>query len=153
MIHYPSKQFFRQQVIFGFIVWIAINVICYYNYDVKSIDEADLLSLNFYGSMIPPEHCWSISIAITVFYTVGILALIYFQGWGRILILVVLGIECFLSPFMGMIVDTGSMDMLSTIADVLIGVPWVLSFFEPCSSYFDPPHRSNLLKRKSVHEP
>lgn len=137
VFEYPSKQFFRQMLVFGFLVWIVINLISYYNYDVRTIEEADALSWNFYGCALSPGFCWLINMAIVVMYTVGVLGLICFQSWGKIVILLVLVVECFISPFMGLVVYTGSIDMLSIISSVLIGIPWVLSFFEPCGSYFD----------------
>ena len=151
MIPYPSKKFFRQQLIFGLIVWSASYVVSYYNYDVNSVGEADVLTWNYYGSKIPEELVWLLNMFLSAVFVIGVIGMIFFQGWGRILLLVQLVIGCFITPFMGLIVTTGALDMLYIISSVLIGVPFILSFFEPCSSYFQTSSlpRSELLRKNN----
>ncbi len=136
MIPHPSKKFFRQQLIFGLFVWCVVTIITYTNYDINSVVEADMVSLNNFGTPLSPTVLWILLTILDVAYVVGIIAMIFFKSWGRFLMIARLACECFLTSFMGILVLTGVIDMLLIIEGVLIGIPLVLSFFHPCSEYF-----------------
>ncbi len=137
MLSHPSPKFFRQLLLFGFIVWISTYIVTYTDYDVKSRDELVALDWNGFGSTLSETAFWVLLGAKEILFGVGLMAMLMFRGWGRFLILGSLLIEFLSTSFMGLIVFTGPMDMLCLLYWVLVWIPLVLSFFEPCSSYFN----------------
>ena len=136
MIPFPSKKYFRIQLIFGLVIYVLYLVVGYTSYDLRDQIGFDMVALNFYGSIIDIETAYLLYDFVTVVNFCGVLGMILFQGWGRFLILGGLLVNFVITPFCGMVVITGTMDMLWILTEVLVGVPWVLSFFEPCSQYF-----------------
>lgn len=150
MIPHPSRNFFRQQLLFGLFVWCVMYVILFTGYDIKSPELADLMLWDYYGASFSPNTLWVILNILDITYVVGIIAMIFFQGWGRFLIIIQLVLWCFLTPFMGIGVFTATIDMLSIITGVLIGVPVVLSFFHPCSEYFIKANKPKKIPNKPL---
>ncbi len=140
MIPYPTKKFFRQQLFFGLLLWFAMKIIVYTNYGITSIEMENLISWNYYGAYFSSDIIWWISICSDLSYAIGIITMIFFKGWGRILVIGHLGCSCMLTALMGMVIHTGMVDMMLMISGVLIWFPLVLSFFDPCSKYFENDH-------------
>ena len=136
MFPYPSQKFFRQMLLFGLIVWLSMFIVEATNYDVNSHEEEKILTWNYFGSLLPPPVSSAIYWIQTILYGIGLIAMIFLKGWGRFLILASIIVDFLSTTFLGLVVTTGAMDMLNLLAGTLIGIPLVLSFFDPCSSYF-----------------
>jgi len=137
MIPFPSKKYFRLQLILGLVIYVLYFVIGYTGYDLRDQAELNIASLSFYGSIIEIETAYLLYDFIAVVNVCGVVGMILLQGWGRFLILGGLLVEFLATSFCGIVIMTGMSNMLYILVQVLVGVPWVLSFFDPCSRYFE----------------
>ncbi len=137
MFPYPSIKFFRQLLVFSLLVWASIVIIQWTGTDAVTVEETELLRWNYYGAKIPYNLLNIIYWAVNGIHAAGLIAMIFLRGWGRLLVVASIGLDFLTTSFMGMIVSTGVIDMLSIVDYSLVSIPLVLSFFDPCSGYFD----------------
>ena len=58
MIPFPSKKYFRIQLIFGLVIYVLYLVVGYTSYDLRDQIGFDMVALNFYGSIIDIETAY-----------------------------------------------------------------------------------------------
>ena len=142
MLKHPSPKHFRFLLSFGFIVWVAMFIVEYYGFDVNTNDEVTALQWNYHGSKLPYATVDFVYWFGTILYGVGLIGMMFMRGWARVLVMLSIIIDFITTGFMGLLVVTGTMDMLSILVNIVVGVPLVLSFFEPCSRYFQAPKKT-----------
>lgn len=135
---YPSRSQFRKLVLVGTLMWVVLLALIFSNITVSDQATLDALSWNTYGSLFSPNITYLIQLITLAIMAIGLIGMLGFKSWGRFLILASFIIDTFTTPFLGLVIYTGLMDFLVAICGLFIFIPWVLSFFEPCSAYFLP---------------
>lgn len=101
-------------------------------------DANDALSWLYYGSALPATLLHPLWSLVWAGFILGSVLFALGFSWSKWLLLCVLVITQLLNLLSGIYVTTALETFMSYLAMWLFWVPFVLSFFEPCSTYFSP---------------
>lgn len=134
---HPSRSAFRVIAVLG----MALSGISYvgleYRWFVHSQPALDALDWNYFGAILPFDVLPWVWWALLAAWAVGSVAFVLFASWSRLLLGALLTAEFLVMPFQGLYVSTGIHDAIGGIGSLCFLVTFVLSFFEPCSRYFE----------------
>lgn len=103
-----------------------------------SPDAEKALAWMYYGALLPERLLPPIWSLVWMSFIVGFFLFALGFSWSRWLLLALLGLTQVLNPLSGIYVATAAEVFFSHLAMWLIWAPFVLSFFEPCSTYLSP---------------
>ena len=103
-----------------------------------SQEITDALSWNGYGSILSEESSQLLSYVQLGALFIGVVGFLAFGGWSRYLLLGVFIGTYAIIPFCGLSVTQGISEAFIYFGSGFFLVPFVLSFFQPCSAYFEP---------------
>jgi hypothetical protein len=142
MIPFPSKRDFRLLTL----VAVALQVIAMLSWLFGWILGGDAarttLQSASYGSILPYQVVYWWGQAYPILFCIGLLFFFLFKGWSRIFLLGLLCISLALVPFSGLNVTDAMPSFLYSLANLVFWIPFLLSFFTPCSEYFNKPQNS-----------
>lgn len=135
MMNAPSPRQFRIIAILGLILKLI------YLLDLPdwkfSGEIRELMLWNYFGSLLPEQSVYYLWWLYFIAFVVGSLLFILFVSWSRWLLLVVIIYSLLLELGCGVLVTAPLENFLGSLAFWFFVVPFVLSFFPPCSAYFD----------------
>ena len=135
-MRHPTKCEFRWLAFLGLSVVVVAAMLEHFRIPQPAEETANALDWNFYGSPLPHEALISLYGILLLGYVVGGIAFLCFHAWSRWFICGCFVGQFLLSPFLGLYVARAFPDTLGQIGGFLFLVPFVLSFFAPCSGYF-----------------
>ena len=135
-MRHPTKLEFQWLVFSGMVLISASAFMEESKLPQPPAEIANALDWNYYGSSLSYESMNVIYTLLSVGYGIGFLGFLFFKEWGRWVILACWGAHILVTPFLGLYVTRGLPSALSQIGGFLFLVPFILSFFTPCSSYF-----------------
>lgn len=97
---------------------------------------SDALEWNYYGAMAPFPLLMAVLWVLLLGYLIGGIGLVCFTRWSRGVLLLVIVLSVLITPFSGLSVSRGLPLAISSLGSMLLLIPLVLSFFPPCSGYF-----------------
>jgi hypothetical protein len=130
---YPSRPLFRTLAWLGV---VAITAQAYWYVVASPLSAESAFSWMYYGAVIPERllppiwNCvWASYILLSALFALGF-------SWARWLLLCNLILSTLLNLVSGIFVMSASDAFLGSASSLLLWFPFVLSFFEPCSTYF-----------------
>jgi hypothetical protein len=135
-MRHPTKSEFRWLAFTGLSVVFFAAMLEYFRIPQPTEETTNALDWNYYGSPLPYDVLVSLYGLLTVAFVVGGVAFLCFQAWSRWFVFGCFDGQFLLRPFLGLYVVRGLPDTLGQIGGFLFLVPFVLSFFAPCSGYF-----------------
>jgi hypothetical protein len=137
MFPFPNKRAFRGLTLVAVVLQVLamISWIC----DWTSAGEAARTALQWssYGSILPYEIVYWWGQSYPILFSVGLLFFFLLQGWSRIYLFGLLVLSLLLIPFSGLTVSDSLSSFLYSLANLFFWIPFLLSFFPPCSEYFN----------------
>lgn len=133
---HPSRNTFRAVALLGFVLTGISYVGLENRWFVYSQPALDALDWNYFGAILPDDFLPWVWRALLASWVVGAAAFVLFASWSRPMLAVLLAAEFVLMPFQGLYVSTGIHDAIGGIGSLCFLVTFVLSFFDPCSRYF-----------------
>lgn len=155
----PSKRQFRNLTIIGLVLIFSGSVMEHRRIPTPSQEITDALNWNGYGSILSDESSQMLFYVQIGAVFVGVVGFLTFGGWSRCLLLGVFIGSYAIIPMSGLFVTHGVSLAFIYFGSGFFMVPFVLSFFQPCSEYFEPrvstktidtnPHSSTLRDDRS----
>ena len=137
MINFPSRKLFQKLAFLGLLLSVVAYFLALFRIPTPSKEVNDALDWNFYEASIPIETLQLILLMMFFIYIVSGIGFIFFLSWSRQALVFCVCVSIALMPFQGIYVTTGIFDFINNIGTIMLMVPIVLSFFPPCSGYFE----------------
>jgi hypothetical protein len=136
MFQFPRKDTFRRLILLAIALQIVAMTftICHWVSGGRAARTA--LQWAGYGSFLPYNFVYWWGQLFQMLFTIGLLFFFFFHSWSRIFLLGLLLLSVVLVPFSGLRVYDAQTAFLYDIANLVYWVPFLLSFFPPCSEYF-----------------
>ena len=137
MIPFPSKPVFRGLSLAAVVLQVIamLSWICDWTFGGEAANTA--LQWSSYGSILPYAIVYWWGQAYPILFSIGLLFFFLFHGWSRIFLLCLLVISLLLTPLSGLSVSDALSSFLYSLANLVFWLPFLLSFFSPCSEYFN----------------
>lgn len=134
---HPSKEQIRVLAFAGILLTATGSLFDVFQFPSPTPEESAALEWNYWNALIPYTAQITIWALVGSSTLVGVIGFILFQAWSRWLLLGSMALLALTSPFMGLYVARGLGEGLTTIGGLLFMFPFVLSFFPPCSDYYN----------------
>ena len=135
-VNYPTREQFRYIFLVGLLISILAGLMEGLRIPKPSQEVSDALDWNYWGSTMSPEGQVVIWFLLIGSSAVGAIGFLLFYGWSRWLLLFAIILEIMSSPFLGLYVIRGITYGFGYLGGLLFFIPFILSFFQPCSEYF-----------------
>jgi hypothetical protein len=129
-MRYPTRTEFRWLAVCGLVLVFTGRLMQVF----ASLDESELP--DYLGGSSPHLALIIVGTAAGLASLIGCIGFLLFEAWSRWWILSAWCVRIAVRPFEGIEVLPAWADALAALGSFLFIVPFVLSFFPPCSGYF-----------------